>query len=69
MLASAAALVTVVETPGLSQFFGSTPIGPLAWTIVVGSAAVGTLAAVLAPRILHGRPNHAAAAPSRVTSE
>jgi cation-transporting ATPase I len=48
-LLSVAALVVVVEVPGLSQFFGCTPIGPLAWAIVAASAAVGTIAAVLAP--------------------
>ena len=51
-LASTAVLVVVVEVPGLSQFFGCTPIGPLAWAIVAGSAAVGTIAAALAARLI-----------------
>ncbi len=38
-LASAAALFAVVETPGVSQFFGCTPLGPVAWAIVGASAA------------------------------
>jgi cation-transporting P-type ATPase I len=42
----------VVEVPGLSQFFGCTPIGPLAWAIVAGSATVGTIAAALAPFLI-----------------
>jgi cation-transporting ATPase I len=38
-LGSAAALVTVVQTPGLSHFFGCTPLGPLAWAgVSVGIA-------------------------------
>ena len=51
-LASAAVLVGVIELPGVSHFFGCTPIGPVAWTVVIGSAAAGTLAAVVAPRLL-----------------
>jgi cation-transporting P-type ATPase I len=50
-VASAAVLVVVVETPGISQFFGCTPLGPVAWGIVIVSAAAGTAAAVLAPRV------------------
>ncbi|MFL6128565.1 MAG: HAD-IC family P-type ATPase [Mycobacteriales bacterium] len=51
-LASAVALVTLVETPGVSQFFGCTPLGPAAWGVVLAAATTGTLAAVLAPRLL-----------------
>jgi cation-transporting ATPase I len=51
-LASTAVLVVVVEVPGLSQFFGCTPMGPLAWAIVAGSATVGTIAAALAPFLI-----------------
>lgn len=39
-LGSAAALFLVVETPGISQLFGCTPLGPLAWTGVVAAIAV-----------------------------
>jgi cation-transporting ATPase I len=42
-LGSAAALFAVVQTPGVSHFFGCTPLGPLAWTGV--AAATGTAAA------------------------
>jgi hypothetical protein len=41
--ASAAALAVVIQTPGLSQFFGCTPLGPAGWTIAIGSAAGATL--------------------------
>ncbi len=54
-LASAAALFAAIQTPGLSQFFGSTPIGPVAWAVVLGSAALGTVAAALAARIAEQR--------------
>ncbi len=36
---SVAALVGTVQTPVVSQFFGSRPLGPLGWLIVAGSAA------------------------------
>jgi cation-transporting ATPase I len=51
-LASAAVLVAVVETPGVSHFFGCTPIGPVAWTVVMAASAAGTLVAAAAPRLL-----------------
>jgi cation-transporting ATPase I len=43
-LGSAAALFGIVQTPGLSHFFGCTPLGPLAWagvTTAVTTAAIG----------------------------
>ncbi|MDO0917114.1 cation-translocating P-type ATPase [Streptomyces sp. DT2A-34] len=39
-LGSAAALFVLVETPGLSNLFGCTPLGPLAWTGVAASIAL-----------------------------
>ncbi len=47
---SLAVLVTVVQTPGLSQFFGCTPLDPFAWGAVLASAAAGTATAELVPR-------------------
>jgi cation-transporting ATPase I len=49
-LASIGVLMLVVETPGVSQLFGCTPMGPFAWAVVVGSSAVGTGAAAAAQR-------------------
>jgi cation-transporting P-type ATPase I len=46
---SAAALAGIIQTPGLSHFFGCTPLGPLGWTIAT-SAATTTL---LLPPLLH----------------
>jgi hypothetical protein len=48
-LGSAAVLAVIVETPGVSQFFGCTPLGPVGWSIAAGSSTVATLAALAAP--------------------
>ena len=42
---SAAVLAGIIQTPGVSQFFGCTPLGPVGWTIVVGSSVTATVAA------------------------
>ncbi len=42
--ASVGVLAAVVQTPGVSQFFGCTPLGPVGWTIATGSALGATLA-------------------------
>ncbi|ELS51263.1 putative Transport ATPase [Streptomyces viridochromogenes Tue57] len=39
-LGSGAALVVLVETPGISHLFGCTPLGPLAWAGVAASIAL-----------------------------
>ncbi|MBR7829282.1 cation-translocating P-type ATPase [Actinospica sp. MGRD01-02] len=51
-LGSAVALVAVVETPGVSRFFGCTPLGPVAWGIVGASCATATLAGAAAPGLV-----------------
>jgi cation-transporting P-type ATPase I len=48
-VSSGAALVAVVQTPVVSQFFGCTPLGPVGWGIAVGSSAVATGASVALP--------------------
>jgi cation-transporting ATPase I len=48
-LASAGVLVGIVQTPGVSHFFGCAPMGPVGWGIAVGSAAAATGASVMAP--------------------
>ncbi|WP_344321696.1 cation-translocating P-type ATPase [Streptomyces macrosporus] len=42
-LGSAAALATVIQTPGVSQFFGCTPLGPVGWGIALGSITTATV--------------------------
>jgi len=49
MVASTAALVGVVQTPVVSQFFGCTPLGPMGWTVATGAATVGTAMSVGLP--------------------
>jgi cation-transporting ATPase I len=49
---SSAVLVAVVQTPGLSQFFGCTPLDPLAWGVVLASAVAGTAGAEVVPPLV-----------------
>ena len=55
VLASAAVsfvvLGGIVQTPGVSQAFGCTPLGPLGWGIGLGSAAGATGASVVLPAV------------------
>jgi cation-transporting ATPase I len=48
-------LATVVQTPGLSRFFGCTPLDPLSWLVVLSSAAAGTAGAEILPALLERR--------------
>jgi cation-transporting ATPase I len=48
-------LVGVVQTPGVSRFFGCTPLDPLSWGVVLGSALAGTAGAEIVPRLLERR--------------
>jgi magnesium-transporting ATPase (P-type) len=48
---SAAALAAVIQTPGLSQFFGCTPLGPVGWGIAGAAAAAATVSGPLAARL------------------
>ncbi|HET9654747.1 MAG TPA: HAD-IC family P-type ATPase, partial [Kineosporiaceae bacterium] len=50
-IGSAAALVGVVQTPVLSQFFGCTPLGPLGWGIATTAATGATLAGAVLPSL------------------
>ncbi|MFJ6673822.1 HAD-IC family P-type ATPase [Actinosynnema sp. NPDC091369] len=51
-LGSAAALGAVIQTPGVSQFFGCTPLGPVGWGIALSSAtAANLLGLVLNPLV------------------
>ncbi len=54
-LASTGALVAVVQTPGLSGFFGCRPLGPVGWTIAGTAACAATRGAVVAGMLLAPR--------------
>lgn len=43
-LGSLAVLCLTVSLPGLCRFFGCRPLGPVGWTIALGSAAAATVA-------------------------
>ncbi|HTX96772.1 MAG TPA: cation-translocating P-type ATPase [Mycobacterium sp.] len=51
-LGSAGVLIAIVQTPGVSHFFGCTPMGPVAWSGVIGATAGATAISVLAPNWL-----------------
>jgi cation-transporting ATPase I len=51
-VASGAALIAIVQTPGVSQFFGCTPLDPTAWIVVAGSAGIATIGSVLIPPLV-----------------
>ena len=42
----------VVQPPGVSRFFGCTPLDPLSWLVVLGWAAAGTATAEIAPPLV-----------------
>ncbi|MFI0445377.1 HAD-IC family P-type ATPase [Actinomadura sp. 6N118] len=49
-LAALAALAAIVQTPGLSHFFGSRPLLPHSWAIAFGAALIFALAAIVMTR-------------------
>ncbi|MFY9920855.1 MAG: HAD-IC family P-type ATPase, partial [Mycobacterium sp.] len=49
---SFAVLGVVISTPGLSQFFGCTPVGPLGWGQALLATAVAAVVSALAPELL-----------------
>jgi cation-transporting P-type ATPase I len=50
-LLSSAVLAGIVQTPGLSQFFGCQPLSPIGWSIAVGSSVLATGLAVSFPQL------------------
>ncbi|MGZ4707186.1 MAG: HAD-IC family P-type ATPase [Acidimicrobiales bacterium] len=48
-LGSAGVLAAFIQIPGVSQFFGCTPLGPVSWSIVIGSSAGATIGALFLP--------------------
>jgi hypothetical protein len=58
--ASFGALTVAVQTPGVSQFFGCTPLGPVGWAIAGTSASLATAASVVVSRLIPAISNTAA---------
>ncbi|MDQ0585615.1 cation-translocating P-type ATPase [Streptomyces rishiriensis] len=50
-LGSAVALVVLVQTPGASQLFGCTPLGPLAWAGVAAAIALAVAGQRAVPKV------------------
>ena len=48
-LGSAGVLAVIVQTPGVSQFFGCRPLGPIGWATALTSSATATVGAALLP--------------------
>jgi cation-transporting ATPase I len=63
-LGSAGLLVAIVQTPGLSQLFGCTPLDPGGWMIATTAATAGSFGALLLPRLVGQRSVGGAAAPT-----
>jgi cation-transporting ATPase I len=53
---SFAVLAAVVQTPGVSRFFGCRPMDPFAWAAVLGWSVAGAAGAELVPRWLASSP-------------
>ncbi|MGZ6954126.1 MAG: cation-translocating P-type ATPase [Acidimicrobiia bacterium] len=51
-LVSVGALVGIVQTPGVSRFFGCRPLGPIGWTIATTASGAATVGAVAASHLL-----------------
>lgn len=48
---SAGALIGVIQTPGLSHFFGCRPLGPLAWGTALSSSLLATSVSTVTDRL------------------
>lgn len=53
-IGSALALGGVIQTPGVSQFFGCTPLGPVGWSIALGASTSATVLGAVGSRLLPG---------------
>uniref|UniRef100_UPI00321BD317 hypothetical protein n=1 Tax=Mycolicibacterium poriferae TaxID=39694 RepID=UPI00321BD317 len=51
-LGSFAMLTGIISTPGLSQVFGCTPVGPLGWSQAFSATAGATILSTTAPALL-----------------
>jgi cation-transporting P-type ATPase I len=60
-LGSATALAAIVQTPGLSHFFGCRPLGPLDWAQALSAAWTASIASQVGERVLTMRARAVAA--------
>ena len=51
---SVGALVVTIQTPGLSQFFGCRPLGPVGWATATSAAIGATALSLGVPRLVEG---------------
>jgi magnesium-transporting ATPase (P-type) len=51
---SAGLMFTIIQTPGLSQFFGCRPLGPIGWATAIGASAAATGLSSLASGLFAG---------------
>jgi cation-transporting ATPase I len=65
---STAGLLGVVQVPGVSQFFGCTPLGPVGWAIGVGGAATGVGLSLVLPPLVERIPRFADTPPLNAAS-
>jgi cation-transporting ATPase I len=63
---SIGALVTAIQTPGVSQFFGCRPLGPVGWSTAIAASVAATAGSVAVPwafesagRQIRGHLDHA----------
>ena len=54
-IGSSAVLAAIIQTPFVSQFFGCTPLDPVAWALVLGWAAGATAASTILSALLARR--------------
>lgn len=54
---SAAILIGIVQTPGVSWFFGCTPLGPVGWSTALSWATGTTLTTAGATRLVRALPH------------
>ncbi len=68
-LASAGALMVLIQTPGVSHFFGCRPLGPIAWTTAIGASVVATALSSVVERVMEGRVPGASGTPGLVRAD
>ncbi|HEX5542591.1 MAG TPA: HAD-IC family P-type ATPase [Micromonospora sp.] len=56
-IASAAVLGAIIQTPGLSHFFGCTPLGPVGWGIATSSAVGATVSSLATKHLPRPEPH------------